>query len=162
MLITKYIEIDMGHRVPNHKSKCRNLHGHRYKIEVGVDDKIITSSGTSDEGMVIDFGDLKKIMMDEIDAKFDHGFVVYEADELVDMFAHLYHGNKFSSNETEFAKIEKSSGNQKIIFVPFIPTAENLAKHWYELIESKLKEKGIKIKFVRVFETPTSTATYEK
>ena len=41
MLITKEIEIDAAHRVPNHKSKCRTFHGHRYRIEVGVDDKVI-------------------------------------------------------------------------------------------------------------------------
>ena len=145
MLITKEIEIDMGHRVPNHKSKCRNIHGHRYKIEVGVDDKVIDEKGRSDEGMVIDFGDLKQIMMDEIDAKFDHGFVMYNFDEFSGMFNDLlvYH-------------------NQKITFVDFIPTAENLAKHWYELIKPRLFERGIKIKHVKVWETPTSTATYKE
>jgi len=143
MLITKEIEIDLGHRVPNHKTKCRNLHGHRYKIEVGVDDKVIVTPGTSDEGMVIDFSDLKQIMMEELDAKFDHGFVMYEEDSFVNLFLNL--------------KVEE---NQKIIFVPFVPTAENLAKHWYQLIEPRLKEKGIKISHVKVWETPTSTATY--
>jgi len=143
MLITKEIEIDLGHRVPNHKTKCRNLHGHRYKIEVGVDDKVIVTPGTSDEGMVIDFSDLKQIMMEELDAKFDHGFVMYEDDSFVNLFLNL--------------KVEE---NQKIIFVPFVPTAENLAKHWYQLIEPRLKEKGIKISHVKVWETPTSTATY--
>lgn len=72
MLITKEIGIDMAHRVPNHGSKCRNLHGHRYKIEVGVDDKLITKEGDPAEGMVIDFSDLKKVMMDYIDASYDH------------------------------------------------------------------------------------------
>ena len=61
MLITKCLEIDMGHRVPNHKSKCATPHGHRYKIEVGVDDKVIDTKGVSDEGMVIDFGDKRFI-----------------------------------------------------------------------------------------------------
>lgn len=145
MLITKQIEIDMGHRVPNHKSKCRNLHGHRYKIEVGVDDKIIKTFGSSDEGMVIDYGDLKQIMMEELDVKFDHGFVMYDKDEIEPLF-----------------RVLKKSQEMKIVFVPFIPTAENLAKYWYELIKPRLKRKKIKIKFVRVFETPTSTATYEK
>ena len=145
MIITKQIEIDMGHRVPNHKSKCKNLHGHRYKIEVGVDDKVITTSGTSDEGMVIDFGDLKEIMMRELDDNFDHGFVIYEKDKFVKTFRHL--------KETE---------NQKIIFVDFIPTAENLAKRWYELMKKPLKKKAIKINHVRVWETPTSTATYHE
>ena len=145
MLITKEIEIDMGHRVPNHKSKCRNLYGHRYKIEVGVDDKVIDTKGTSDEGMVIDFSDLKEIMMQEIDAKFDHGFVIYSWDELL--------------NE-QFLAWQLTG--MKIILVDFIPTAENLAKHWYELIKPKLEERKIKIKHVKVWETPSSTATYEE
>ena len=145
MLVTKFIEIDMGHRVPNHKSKCKNLHGHRYKIEVGVDDKIICEKGTSDEGMVIDFGDLKEIMMDNIDKNFDHGFVIYNGDQFLEMFGNL-----------------KNKYEQKIIIVDFIPTAENLAKHWFELIKPKLEERKIKIKHVKVWETPTSTATYEE
>ena len=144
MLVTKQIEIDMGHRVPNHKSKCRNLHGHRYKIEVGVDDLVNFIKGTSDEGMVIDFGDLKEIMMQEIDAKFDHGFVMYDEDSYADTFI-----------------IMKDMG-QKIIFVSFIPTAENLARYWYDLLANQLEARGISIKYVKVWETPTSTATYEK
>ena len=72
MKITKDIEIDMGHRVTNHKSKCASLHGHRYKITAVVDDKVITEKGISDEGMVIDFGDLKQCMMNQFDDKYDH------------------------------------------------------------------------------------------
>ena len=144
MLVTKQIEIDMGHRVPNHESKCRNLHGHRYKIEVGVDDKVITEKGVSDEGMVIDFGDLKEIMMNEIDRWFDHGFVMYKSDEYFKEFATL------------------NLKGQKIIFVPFIPTVENLTKYWYEILKPILKKRNIKIKYVKVWETPTSTATYEE
>ena len=144
MLITKQIEIDLGHRVPNHKSKCKNIHGHRYRIEVGVDDKVIQSVGASDEGMVIDFGDLKEIMMEEIDAKFDHGFVVYEKDEFINIFSSL------------------SNKGMKMLFKDFIPTAENLARHWYDLIKLKLKEKDIKIAHVKVWETPSSTALYNE
>jgi len=143
MLITKEIEIDMGHRVPNHKSKCKNIHGHRYKIEVGVDDQVITTKGVSSEGMVIDFSDLKEIMMEELDGKFDHGFCLSKEDEFRDVFNRL-----------------KVDFYQKIIFVDFIPTAENLAKHWYKLIEPRLAERKIKIYHVKVWETPTSTATY--
>ncbi len=142
MLVTKTIEIDMGHRVPNHKSKCRNLHGHRYKIEVGVDDKVIDTIGKTDEGMVIDFGDLKKIMMSEIDENYDHGLVLSNNDALKYKFLDL-----------------KESG-MRIVFVDFIPTAENLAKHWFEILKQRLQERNIKIKYVKVFETPSSTATY--
>lgn len=142
MLVTKYIEIDMGHRVTNHKSKCASLHGHRYRIEAGVDDKVITEKGISDEGMVIDFGDLKSIMMSEIDAIYDHGIVLWKGDSLCDSI--------------------KKDAATKYTEVDFIPTAENLAKHWFKLIQKPLQDRGIKLKFVCVYETPTSTATYEE
>ncbi len=144
MLITKEIEIDMGHRVPNHKSKCANLHGHRYRIEIGVDDKVIIDSGASNEGMVIDFGDLKQTMIEQLDAQFDHGFILYDGDQFADQFA-----------------LWKGEFKQKITFVPFIPTAENLAKYWYEIMEESLQKLNIQIKHVKVWETPTSTAIYQ-
>jgi len=145
MLITKEIEIDLAHRVPNHKSKCQNLHGHRYKIEVGVDDKLITIPGASSEGMVIDFGDLKNIMMDVLDKQFDHNSVFYRDDPIAGAVALIGEGQ-----------------TKKPHFVSFIPTAENLAHHWYQLMALELEVVGIKIKHVKVWETPTSTATYEE
>lgn len=143
MLITKEIEIDMAHRVPNHKSKCSSVHGHRYKIEAGVDDKIIDEEGASDEGMVIDFGDLKQIMMDEIDLYFDHSGVFYIEDQNIEELKCL------SKNQT-----------RPFTFVDFIPTAENLAKFWFDILEVELKKKKIKLHHVKVWETPTSTAIY--
>jgi 6-pyruvoyltetrahydropterin/6-carboxytetrahydropterin synthase len=142
MLITKSIEIDMGHRVPNHKSKCKNLHGHRYKIIVAVDDKVVTTEGASNEGMVTDFGDLKEIMLEEIDKKYDHGFAMYYNDEYRPIFETL-----------------RDKG-QKIIFLNFIPTAENLAKHWFGKLKTMLDDMHIQIAHVQVWETPNSTATY--
>ena len=144
MIITKSIEFDMGHRVPYHKSKCKNLHGHRYKVEVGVEGSVIKTKKSSDEGMVIDFGDLKEVMMKEIHDKLDHGFMMYDDDPFVRAFAH-------------FAKEE-----QKVIFVPFIPTAENIAKFIFEKIGNKLKRKNMKLDYVRVWETPSSSAVYRK
>lgn len=135
----------MGHRVPNHKSKCRNLHGHRYSIEVGVDDILISAPGSSDEGMVMDFGDLKGVMMDVLDGGFDHGFVMYEGDVYADTFR--------SWMENDLCKV---------IVVPFIPTAENLAKYWFELLDKKLSARDINLQHVKVWETPTSTALYTR
>jgi 6-pyruvoyltetrahydropterin/6-carboxytetrahydropterin synthase len=160
MLITKTIRIDMGHRVPNHKSKCRNLHGHSYEIEVGVDDKVIDTKGTCDEGMVIDFGDLKQIMMDYIDNNFDHGFVMYENDILAHDFRGYQEGRAESADKEHEGLYIADIPKQKIIFVPFVPTAENLAKYWFELIKIPLENRKIKIHHVKVWETPTSTATY--
>jgi len=139
MLVTKEIEIDMGHRVPEHKSKCRSHHGHRYKIEVAVYGELITKKGSS-EGMVIDFGDLKKIMMDVIDKQYDHSYTIYNKD-----------------NHINFFNVMKADGC-KINVVEFIPTVENLAKHWFNLLDKKLKFKNIKLAYIRVWETPTSTA----
>jgi 6-pyruvoyltetrahydropterin/6-carboxytetrahydropterin synthase len=140
MLITKEIEIDMGHRVMNHKSKCRNLHGHRYKIEVGVNDKVVDTRGISDEGMVIDFGDLKQIMMEEIDAKLDHGTMVSVEDEMLSNFL--------------------LGTDWKYTVVDFIPTAENIAKYLFWKLKPILAQKQIKLFHVKLWETPTSTAIY--
>jgi len=124
MLITKQIEIDMAHRVCFHKSKCRNLHWHRYAIEVWVDDKLIDEYGHSSYGMVIDFSDLKAIMMQELDERFDHGAVFYENDpyrkDLEAMIA-LWDQNP-----------------AKLHFVNYVPTVENLVKHWFALLKPRL------------------------
>lgn len=143
MLITKEIEIDMAHRVPNHKSKCRNLHGHRYKIEVGVDDKKIQDAGSSDEGMVIDFSDLKEVMIEVLDGGFDHNAVFFEKDPIRPYIEQI---QDFQTKE--------------IHYVGFIPTAENLAQYWFVLMKPKLAERGVKIHHVKIWETPTSTAIY--
>ena len=132
----------MGHRVTNHRSKCRNIHGHSYTIVVGVDDKLVTTPGASDQGMVMDFSDIKTIMMEEIDEKFDHGFAMWKEDPLVSFFK------------------EQLDGGMKVILLDFIPTAENLAKHWFALLGKRLIEKDIAIEFIEVYETPTSTAKY--
>lgn len=136
----------MAHRVPNHNSKCKNLHGHRYKIEVGVDDKIITEKGVSNEGMVIDFSDIKAMLMEYIDKVYDHNAVFYKEDPLIEIL---------NSAESPYQ-------DKKIIIFDEIPTAENLAKHWYYLMKDSLKERNIKIKYLKVYETPTSSATYEE
>jgi 6-pyruvoyltetrahydropterin/6-carboxytetrahydropterin synthase len=59
MIITSRMEFDAGHRIPNHKSTCRNLHGHRYAIEVSLSGEIIQQEDQSDYGMVLDFKDAK-------------------------------------------------------------------------------------------------------
>lgn len=132
----------MGHRVPSHKGKCRNLHGHRYKIEAGVDDRLVTKRGASDEGMVIDFGELKKIMMKYVDEYLDHGFMMYNREEFFPVFSNF-----------------KVKG-QKIIFVDFVPTVENITKHLFFILQKQLRKKNISLRYVKMWETPTSTSIY--
>lgn len=66
MIIVKQATFDSAHQLKWHKGKCKNLHGHTYKLEVGVKGKI------NENGIVIDFGDLKKIIEEKVIEKYDH------------------------------------------------------------------------------------------
>lgn len=133
----------MGHRVPNHKSKCFNIHGHTYKVIIGVEGKVIETKGTSDEGMVIDFGDLKEILNKVVYEPLDHGFMISVDDEHAEYFRWLYEVHKMN-----------------IIFVTFIPTAENIAKWIFNKLKPLIDNKQLKLIYVTVWETLNSSATY--
>ena len=60
--IRRWVETDTGHRVPNHKSKCKNMHGHRYRWEVELEGEVVAHPGTSEEGMLMDFSDISMIL----------------------------------------------------------------------------------------------------
>ncbi len=141
--ITKVVEWDMGHRVPNHKSKCRNLHGHRYRMELTLAGDLNQQSGASSEGMVLDFSDVKRHMMERVHDVLDHSFMFHEEDELL---VHL-----FEEHATD--------GGFRYISVPFIPTAENLAKWCFDQLEGCFPP-AIQIVRIRIYETPNSWADY--
>lgn len=148
MIISKEIEIDMCHRVCYHNSKCRNLHWHRYKIEAIVEGQVIDIKYQSDYGMIIDYWDLKEIMLEIIDKPFDH-------------WAIFYYDDPYKYKLLEMMELEDQD-KSKLHFVDFAPTAENLCKYWFELLEPQLLLKWIKLKTLVVNETPTSSATYTK
>lgn len=85
MIITRKIEFDMGHRIPNHESKCANPHGHRYTCIVHLEGALIDTIDDPQEGMVIDFAHVKTIAKGRIDTHLDHGFMVYKNDVMVDL-----------------------------------------------------------------------------
>lgn len=125
----------MGHRVPNHKNKCRNPHGHRYRLEVTIKGEINTTKGDSSEGMVFDFGDLKELMMQKIHNSLDHCFMIYEDDqELIKAFA-----------------------NWAPVVVPFIPTAENIVQWCFDQLKTSVP-RHIAITKLTLYETPHSWA----
>jgi len=80
MQITTRLEFDSGHRIPNHKSQCRNLHGHRYVLEITLSGDIITQENASENGMVMDFSDVKSIAKESVVNVWDHAFLVYQHD----------------------------------------------------------------------------------
>jgi len=146
MKIVKIIQWDMGHRVLNHRSICKGLHGHRYKAEICISGKLVEQSNTSEEGMVIDFADIKKISNEFIQDKLDHAFMVWDKDrELLDFF--------------------KGSTGHKPVIVSFTPTAENVAIYIYNNLKDKFLDvykTGLKLQSVKLWETPTSYAFYEE
>src|SRR4051812_9687285 len=85
---TREIGIDMGHRVTNHGSKCRNVHGHRYTIEATITGDLIPDGAS--EGMVMDFSFLKEEMMREIDEYCDHALCLWVKDPIVTAQAERY------------------------------------------------------------------------
>ena len=136
--ITKTIEWDMGHRIPNHDGQCRYPHGHRYRLEVTLSGEPIKVKGSPKEGMLIDFSDFKKVLKDKIQKVLDHRFIVSEDDELL---------KKVFTKEVQ--------KELKIIFVPFIPTSENLLIWCHEQIKAGFKD-DLKLTRLRLYESPTA------
>ena len=162
--IAKTVEFDAGHRVPNHNSKCRNPHGHRYSVEVSLEGYLVDTSGASDEGMVADFGDLKRIMMDKIHDPLDHGFIVHVDDS--DLLTRFGYYRDRGARVVAWHR-HHDAPDWKVIIFPYIPTAENLAKWCFEQLRTPINDAfgryDLRIKNVSVWETPTSVAvfTYE-
>ena len=146
MKIVKIIQWDMGHRVLNHRSVCKGLHGHRYKAEICVSGNVVSEHGVSEEGMVVDFADIKKISKKFVHEKLDHSFMVWEEDEeLLDFF--------------------KNSSGHKPVIVPFTPTAETVAEYIYFNLKDKFQDifqTGLELHSIKLWETPTSYVLYEK
>lgn len=131
MKIAKEFHWEMGHRLPFHKGKCVNLHGHTYRLQVIV-------SGTEDEsGLVIDFYDLKRIINPVIEM-LDHSFMV-------------------STKDTELVRLFKGF-ETKIVLVDFHSTVENIAKYLLQEISSAGLPGNIDEVTVRVYETTDSYA----
>ena len=146
MEVVKIIQWDMGHRVMNHRSICKGIHGHRYKAEISIKGDLVEVDGVSEEGMVIDFSDIKKIALSLIHSKLDHAFMVWDKDkEMIDFF--------------------KVSDGHKPVVVPFTPTVENVAKYIFNTLAPKIIDNysnGVYLSSVKVWETPTSFAVYSK
>ena len=142
MEITTRMEFDAGHRIPNHKSVCKNLHGHRYAIEVTVKGEIVEETSESDFGMVMDFKDAKNLIKKVIVDEWDHAFIVFEKDlEVIDFL--------------------NSLKNHKTVILERVPTAENMAVTALELLSSVFNaEFGDSIRpiKVRLYETPNNWA----
>ena len=134
MKIAKEFTWEMGHRLPFHVGKCKNLHGHSYKCMVEL-------TGDPDKnGMVMDYYDLKKVVEPILD-ELDHAFMVCKKDiEMIEVLEKL---------------------NSRTVVVDFETTAENICVYLLNKIKSSKLPTNIKSLKVRVLETENSYAEEE-
>ena len=123
---------DAAHFLANYQGKCRNLHCHRWRVIIEV------KSETLENGMVIDFTEIKKDLKDMLE-QYDHSLIIEENTASEKLLEAL--------NEDDY----------KINIVKFRPTAENFAHFFF----SELKKK-YNISKVKVYETPNNCAIYEE
>ncbi|MCH3883954.1 6-pyruvoyl trahydropterin synthase family protein [Tenacibaculum aquimarinum] len=139
--ITKQFNFETGHALYGYDGKCKNVHGHSYKLSVTVIGSPITDSSNVKFGMVIDFSDLKKVVKEEIVDVFDHATVF----------------NK-NTPHVELAKELQDRGHH-VILVDYQPTSEMMVIDFAEKIKCRLPE-NINLHSLRLQETETSFAEW--
>ena len=139
--ITKQFNFETGHALFGYDGKCRNVHGHSYKLSVTVIGSPITDKSHVKLGMVIDFGDLKKIVKEEIVDQFDHATVF----------------NK-NTPHIELAK-ELTDRGHNVILADYQPTSENMVIDFSAKIKARLP-KNIQLFSLKLQETDTSFAEW--
>lgn len=146
MQITRRLEFDAGHRIPDHQSQCRHLHGHRYAIEITLSGDIIQASGQADHGMVMDFSEVKSLAKHHLVDAWDHAFFAYRGDRaIVDFLASL--------------------PGHKTVLLDSIPTAENLAAIAFATLDGVYRDSygtSLRLERVRLFETPNCWADAQR
>lgn len=142
MQITRRLEFDAGHRIPDHQSQCRHLHGHRYAIEITLSGDIIQSSGQPMNGMVMDFSEIKSLAKLHLVDAWDHAFLAYRGD-------------------TEVVAFLASLPDHKTVLLEVVPTAENLASIAFATLDSIYFDaygNKLRLERIRLYETPNCWA----
>ena len=139
--ITKQFDFETGHALYGYDGKCRNVHGHSYKLSVTVIGLPISDTSNVKYGMVIDFGDLKKIVLSEIVNEFDHATVFNKNTPHIEL-----------ANELE-------KRGHHVILVDYQPTSEMMLIDFAQKIMNKLPA-NIKLHSLKLQETGTSHAEW--
>lgn len=134
--ISKEFRWEMAHALWNYDGLCKNLHGHSYILYVTIKGEINNDISSVKNGMVYDFGDLKKIVNENIVKVYDHSLVL----------------NSISKKES---MVKKNQIFQRLNWVPFQPTAENLILTFADIIKNKLP-KNVMLHSLRLYETASS------
>ena len=138
--ITKEFSFEAAHMLKGYDGLCKNIHGHSYRLAVNVIGQTISDAGSPKLGMVMDFGDLKRIVYENIINIYDHALVVNES-------------------ETDEKKVHLKGGTGKLIFTPFQPTCENMVTDFARIIMEKLPA-HLRLYSIRLYETANSYAEW--
>ncbi len=142
MRITRRLEFDAGHRIPDHASQCRHLHGHRYALEITLSGNIVRADGAPNNGMIMDFGDVKAIAKAHVVDAWDHAFLACRQDTAVVAFL-------------------QSMPGHKTVILDVVPTAENLAAEAFRILDPLYRDlygNHLRLERVRLYETPNCWA----
>ena len=132
--ITKEFRFEGAHALQNYDGKCRHIHGHSYRLFVTLKGSPIGEASSPKNGMVVDFGDLKRVVNKYIVDPFDHALLL-RSDAPI--------------------KEEISAAYQNVIILDFQPTCENLAIYFAGLLKDNLPD-GTTLHSIKLYETPTS------
>lgn len=139
--ITKQFTFETAHALYGYDGKCKNVHGHSYKLDVTVIGEPIKDINDVKCGMVIDFGDLKKIVKSEVVDRMDHAILLNKDTPHIELADHL-----------------KSSGHD-VILVDYQPTSENMVVDFAHRISSKL-DPSVQLHSLKLRETGTAFAEW--
>jgi len=135
--VTKQFDFEAAHALEDYSGKCRDIHGHSYHFRVTVIGDVIDDKAIEENGMVIDFAILKKVVVNNVINAFDHTLVL--------------------RSDSRFRGIEKQ--NDRVMYVDYQPTCENMLLDMVERIRYKLP-KGIELHNAFLRETARSYAEW--
>ncbi|MCK9325983.1 MAG: 6-carboxytetrahydropterin synthase [Bacteroidales bacterium] len=139
--VTKIFRFEMAHALWGYDGLCRSVHGHSYILKITVSGTPIEDPNNIKLGMVMDFGDLKRLVHKYIVDVYDHSLVLSKRApvELIEQIPEMF---------------------ERRIWVDFQPTAENLVLYYASLLKDKFPE-GITLETVRLYETANSYAEWQ-
>lgn len=139
--VTKSFNFETAHALYGYDGKCKNIHGHSYKLFVTVIGTPIQDSSNPKFGMVIDFGDIKKVVKAQVVDEFDHAILLNENSP------HKALGDQLMAD------------GHKVIFTAYQPSCENMLIDMVQLIRPHL-DSTIELHSLRLHETETSYAEW--
>jgi 6-pyruvoyltetrahydropterin/6-carboxytetrahydropterin synthase len=138
--LTRVFHFDMAHALLNYHGKCKNIHGHTYKLEVTVKGTPCNDDTSPKKGMLIDFSDFKKLIHEEIITVWDHALMIHQ--------------------NSDPALLNALKNNfDKVILVAFQPTTENMICELADIIK-KILPFDLQLFSLRLYETEKSYAEW--